>query len=186
MPTYRGISIELHSQYDIETLPEYYPPSQDLCNSHGIDNAKVPALVDDAISACSVYVPVFPGSQFWINYSVSQPVPEDQHFLFKLFINEEHIVSWSCSKQEEWKGKTMFGLFEKDNEEEGKKCIERRVFCFTPPDRKDGEWKDVTNAFDMKACVEIRVHRAHAKKRVARQVEQYASTPHARDVRGIK
>ncbi|KAF2651996.1 hypothetical protein K491DRAFT_605768 [Lophiostoma macrostomum CBS 122681] len=184
MPTYRGINIELHSQYDIETLPEYYPPSQEYCDRNGVD-AQVPALVDDATSTCSVYVPVFPGSQFWINYSVSPPVPEDQQFLFKLFINEEHIVSWSCSKDEEWKGKTMFGLYEKDDEGGGRKRIEKRVFCFTPPDRRDGEWKDVTDPFDMQACVEICVHRAHARKRIAREVEQYASTPHAREPRGI-
>ncbi|KAF2875637.1 hypothetical protein BDV95DRAFT_603048 [Massariosphaeria phaeospora] len=182
MPTYRGINVALHSQFDIETLPEYLPQPQAYYAEQGT-TAKAPALIDDGSSTCCVYVPVLPGSQFWIGYSVSPPVPADQQFLFKLFINGAHIVSWSTGKDEGWKGKTMFALYER--EEGGKKRMERRVLCFTPSNRKNGEWKDVQDAFDEDARVEIRVHRAHGRRRVARQAEEFARSSHAQNGRGI-
>ena len=184
MVDYRSITIELHSQYDIESLPEYSPPTD--FKSDETDGV-VPLKVDRKSATRSTYVPVFPGSQFWISYCVNPPFPPDGvQFLFKLFINEEHIMNWSCGQEEEWKGKTVFGLYERENEEDGKKRIEKRVLCFTPPTRKTGEWEDVTNVLDAKAYIEIRVHRAHGRKRIAREMEQYGSTPHAKNGRGIR
>jgi hypothetical protein len=184
MPTYRSINVELHSQFDVETIPEYCPRSQSYYAKQGV-TATVPDLVDDANSTCSVYIPVLPGSQFWISHSISPPVPEDQLFLFKLFINSTYIVSWSCGKTEGWKGKTMFGLFEREAEE-GHKRIEKRALHFTAPEQDGGEWKDVEDAFDENAFMEIRVHRAHGRKRIEKEVETYATTEHAKTERGIQ
>jgi hypothetical protein len=185
MPTYRGIVVTLRSQFDVELLPEFPPRLQQVYTDRGITKT-VPPLFDEKTSTCSVYVPVFPGSQFWIGYSVCPPVPEDQQFLFKLFINGAHIVSWSTGKEEGWKGKTMFGLYE-IKDEDGNRRVEKRMLCFTTPDGKNGQqWTDVTDAFDEKAVMEIRVYRAHGRKRVEREVEEYDETEYGKNQRGIQ
>jgi hypothetical protein len=178
MPTYRSINIALHSQFGIETLPEYYPPAQAHYASLGI-NRTAPKLVDDDTATCSVYIPVLPGSIFWIGYSVSPPVPDGHYFLFKLYVNGAHIVSWSTGKEDKWKGKTMFGLYERAEDEDGKKRVEKRMLCFGPT-------KDVTDAFDDKSCMVIKVHRAHGRKRMGRDLEEYKGTQHAKNAKGIK
>jgi hypothetical protein len=185
MPNYRGVTIELHSQFDVDTLPEYFPYPGTYYTHRDI-TAPVPSAVSDLTSTCSVYVPVFPGSQFWLSYHVSPPVPEDQMYFFKLFINGNHIVSWSCGKQEGWKGKTMFGLFERERED-GRKIIEKRVLRFGPLD-ENGEWTDVDNAFDESAYLEIKVYRAHGRRRIARSVgaPEYVTTAHAQSEKGIE
>ncbi|KAF2686091.1 hypothetical protein K458DRAFT_238457, partial [Lentithecium fluviatile CBS 122367] len=180
---YRSINVALHSQFDVEIIPEYRPRPQEFYTERGVEG-KVPPLVDEKTPTCSVYIPVLPGSQFWIAYSISPPVPKDQQFLFKLFINGAHIVNWSTGKEQRWEGKTMFGLYERECED-GKKRIEKRVLCFTPPNKKTKQWTDVTDAFDESACMEIRVHRAHASKRVERKVEDYKDTDHGKSRRGI-
>jgi hypothetical protein len=184
MPNYRSINVALHSQFDIETFPEYAPQPQEYYAQRGIAG-KVPPLIDEKTATCSVYIPVFPGSQFWISYSVSPPVPDDQQFLFKLFINGAHVVSWSAGRAQDWKGKTMFGLYEKECED-GKKRVEKRVLCFTPPDKKTKQWTDVIDAFDEDAYMEIRVHRAHRSKRIERDIKEFKDTEHGKRQRGIE
>jgi hypothetical protein len=185
MPTHRSINIALHSQFDVETFPEYDPLPQMYYTSRGVTRT-VPEAVDDATSTCSAYIPVLPGSTFWIGYSVSPPVPEGHYFLFKLYINGAHIVSWSTGKEEGWKGKTMFGLYERSKDEDGKRRIEKRMLCFTASDKRDRVWRDVMDPFDERLCMEIRVHRAHGRKRVERQMEEYKNTQHAKNAKGIK
>ncbi|KAF1834758.1 hypothetical protein BDW02DRAFT_630140 [Decorospora gaudefroyi] len=181
---YRSIEIALHSQFDIETLPEYYPDPREHYVARGITGF-TPELVDDRSSTCSVYVPVLAGSTFWIGYSVSPPVPDGHYFLFKLYINGAHTMSWSTGKEEHWQGKTMFGLFETPEDEDGKKRIEKRILCFTPPNSKDKAGSAVADMFDEKARVEIRVHRANGRKRIERQTQEYSKTQHAKDGKGI-
>ena len=168
---YRSIDVGLHSQFDIETLPEYRPEPDNISGS-------TPHYIEEKTSTCSVYIPALPGSTFWIRYSVSPPVPQGYYFLFKLYINGVHIMSWSTGKEERWQGKTMFGLFESPEDEDGKKRIEKRVLCFTA--------KDTVDIFDETARVEIRVHRADGRKRVERQTEEYKHTEHAKTGKGIR
>lgn len=184
MPNYRSINIALHSQFDVETLPEYYPAPKATYIARGITGF-IPERTSDDTSTCSVYIPVLPGSTFWIGYSIAPPVPNGHYFLFKLYINGAHIMNWSTGKEENWRGKTMFGLFERADDEEGKRRVEKRVLSFTPPD-KDRIWKDVIDMFDEKACVEIKVHRAHGRKRVQRKMEEYKVTQHAKYGRGVR
>lgn len=174
----------MHSQYDIGTLSEYYPEPKERCKARGDINFG-PELINDVTSTCSVYIPILMGSTFWINYSVSPPVPSGHYFLFKLYINGAHIVSWSTGKEEAWKGKTMFGLFE-SKDDQGKCRIEKRVLCFAPPDGKDQKCEHVTNTFDSTAHIEIKVHRASGRKRVERVAEEYETTQHAQHGKGIK
>ncbi|KAF1979429.1 hypothetical protein BU23DRAFT_586619 [Bimuria novae-zelandiae CBS 107.79] len=183
MPNYRSISIKLHSQFDIETYPEFLPRPHSHYVSRGIPTpATVPVFEDSQTSTCSVYVPVYANSQFWLSYDISPPVPDDQHFLFKLYINGAHVVSWSTGKEDKWKGKTMFALFEMEDDD-GRKRVEKRVMCFTAP--KDGRWGDVENVWDEKARLEIRVHRALGRKRAERVVEEYGTTEHGKCEKGI-
>lgn len=184
MPIYRSISIKLHSQFDIETYPEFIPRSQSYYTSIGLEApANAPVFDDEQTSTCNVYVPVYPNSQFWISYAILPPVPDDQLFLFKLYINGAHVVSWSTGKEERWMGKTMFALFEMEDDD-GKKKVEKRVLLFTPP--KDGRWGDVDDVWDEKSCLEIRVHRALARQRIERVVEEYETTEFGKCERGIR
>jgi len=76
-------------------------------------------------------------------------------------------------------------MFESSEGDEATKRVEKRVFCFTPPDTKDRQWKDVADVFDETARIDIKVHRASARKRVERALEEYDKTPHAGTARGI-
>lgn len=181
---YRSIDIALHSQLNIEALPEHHPIPRDDHTAPDTTSF-MPELFDSRTSTCSVFVPVMPGGTFWIKYRVRPPIPEEQYFLFKLHIDGAHIVNWSTGKAEGWKGKTMFGLFESPEDMRGKKRIEKRMFYFVPPDGKKKHWGCDADTFDEKACVEIRVHRAGARKRVQREVEEYVATPHAKKNTGI-
>ena len=176
MPKYRSFDVGLHSQFDIEAIPEYYPEPKKRYIEQGITGF-VPELVDDRDSTCSVYIPVLPGSIFWIGYSVSPPVPEGHYFLFKLYINGAHIVSWATGKEEGWKGKTMFGLFESPEDKDGKRRVEKRALRFAPPNQKDGKQQEVVGIFDESACLEIKIHRANGRERVERPAEQYTVKP---------
>ncbi|KAH8701316.1 hypothetical protein GQ44DRAFT_831994 [Phaeosphaeriaceae sp. PMI808] len=166
------INVALHSQFDADFIPEYEPLP------HSINSTKI---LDKTPPKCSVYIPTFPGSTFWIEYWISPPVPDDQYFLFKLYIDGVHIFNWSTGKEEGWSGKTMFGLYERQEDEEGKKRIEKRVLCFTPPNTRafaKGQCKD-------NVCMEIKVHRAHGRKRVGRRTEEYSKTQYAKKAQGI-
>jgi hypothetical protein len=185
MPTYRSINLVLHSQFDIQTLPEYYPLPHEHYTFHGIART-VPKYVDDVSWTCSVYIPVLPGSTFWIVYSVSAPVPKGYYFLLKLYINGAHVLSWSAGKEQGWKGKTMFGLYDRPGDQADKAGVEKRVLCFTSP---NDEGKDLNNAkdqFDEKMCMEIKVHRAHGRKRVEREIELYDNTQRASATKEVK
>ncbi|KAF1924001.1 uncharacterized protein M421DRAFT_404251 [Didymella exigua CBS 183.55] len=170
MPTYRSINIALHSQFDMENLPEYYPATSPFAPA--LDHPTMAPLINDSTATCSVYIPALPGSQFWIVYSVSPPVPEGHYFLFKLYVDGEHVVSWSTGSENRWMGKTMFGLFDAGNG----KTVEKRVLCFSAPD-KEGRVKD--------GSMEIRVHRASGRRRVEREMDVYGKTGHATNAGGI-
>jgi hypothetical protein len=174
MPTHRSINIALHSQFDIEIVPEYYPPPH-------LTSPTVAPLVEDNTSTCNVFVPVLPGSQFWIVYSISPPVPEGHFFLFKLYVDGEKLFSWAVGKEEEWRGKCMFGLFE--SERMGGKRMEKRALCFSALDKKDDKDGEVENKGDF---VEIRVHRASGRKRIEREMKVFEETALAKNDGGIR
>lgn len=93
-------------------------------------------------------------------------------------------MGWSTSKEEGWTGKTMFGLYEKIDDE-GRKRVEKRVLCFAPPDRKDQGCEGHPGSLTEGGCLEIKVCRAHGRRRVERNLELYESTQHARSGEGI-
>lgn len=104
-------------------------------------------------------------------------MPENHYFLFKLYIDGEKMMSWSTGKEDDWRGKVMYGLFESEGGGDGRRRIEKRVLCFGVAD-KEGRAKE--------GLVEIRVHRASARKRVEREVPVFEETPFAKNDGGIR
>ena len=74
-------------------------------------------------------------------------------YYFKLSLNGDHVASWGCGKQEEYAGKTMFGLYR--GAEGG---IERRAFSFA---EQDGPGKGPHGEM-----MEIKVYRAKGRKKI--------------------
>lgn len=103
-----------------------------------------------------MYVPRYPGSQFWIRYSCVRPRNESQirYYYFKLFLGGEPVVSWGCGEKDGWIGKTMFAPFHTGTDSEGTRLREMRGFFF-PSD--DGVGKE--------DWLEIRVFRSKARRR---------------------
>lgn len=175
MPIYRSIKVVLHSQLDVDKLQEFFPEPRAVYAARGIHEF-IPELVDEKTSTCSVYVPILPGSLFWISYSVFPPVPKGQFFVFKLSVNDTHVVTWSTGKDEGWKGKTMFGLFEDTSNKSGRVRVQKRALRFTPCTGRASADQGSIDVFDKKARIEIKVNRAHSRRRIERQVEIYGQT----------
>ena len=102
MPTYRTLTLSLVSQFDILTIPEYAPPS--IPPDPFTDVSTVPTLVNPSTFTVSVYIPTYPGSQFWLSYSIAPPWPHGMVYYFKLFVNGECLVNWGCGEEEGHKG----------------------------------------------------------------------------------
>lgn len=109
MVKFRGIEICIISQFDICKLPEFQyrspsqlpDPFQDM--SHG-SSSPFPYLT------ASSYVPIYPGSQIWFEYSIDGPHPEGSAYFFKLYLNGKAITSWDCTAKHGFHGKMMYNL----------------------------------------------------------------------------
>lgn len=134
----RGISLTLHSPESGNSLvpnalEEFLLPES---KSHKRQSSR---------STATRYVPVLPGSSFWLSYRVLVPPPpglETKLFVFKLFIGGTHFSTWSVDGESDnpsrrWRGSCMFGMFEDptvvDHTNGGKKVFQRRGFGFAPP-----------------------------------------------------
>lgn len=160
MPTYRSITISLTSQFDILTIPEYAPPK--------VPNdpfAPAPSLVNPEDSLVSVYIPTYPGSRFWLSYSIAPPHPPKALYYFKLFLNGKCVVSWGCGEKDGYKGKTMYGLFDSGLEWMGETGVDVRAFCFG-----DGHasWQPFLHD-DLSQFMEVKVYRAKGRMRIQPQ-----------------
>lgn len=157
MPTYRSITISLVSQFDLMVIPEYPPPvpSKD-------PDSTVPPLIDEDLSLVSVFIPTYSGSQFWISYSIAPPNPPKALYYFKLFLNGTCIVSWGCGKEDEYKGKTMFGLYKSEAKREGESGIQKRILCFR--EGHEGSDDDI---------LEIKVYRCRGRRPRSPILESY-------------
>ena len=164
MPTYRNITTTLVSQFDILIIPEYEPPKTP---TDPFLNA--PTLIDYDHSLVSVYVPTYPSSQFWLQYSISPPHPPRMLYYFKLYLNGSHVVSWGCGNDEGYEGKTMFGLFDPGPSPFNHSQIQRRAFCFGS-DLVHGYAHGSDNLND---ALEIRVFRSKGRRRINPQIQEY-------------
>ena len=163
MPTYRSIAVSLISQFDVLTIPEYEPPTD--CNDPFVS---FPPLIDPDHSLVSVYIPTYPSSQFWISYSISAPRPPKALYYFKLFLNGASIVSWGCGEEDDYKGKTMFGIFDAGRNEKGVKKFEKRVLSFSA-----GSELERLNRTTHGDVMELKVYRSKGRKRVKPEIDGF-------------
>jgi len=180
MPKYRNISIQLHSdttdgkvpevsitKASVELTPstpvilELAPPS---AARHSPTKCLTPLLQDDDKGQISVYVPIIPKALFWISYSIEPPPTDGTFFVFKLLVNRQEVVTWSCDVENKFKGKTMFGLYDTNAEAEGGQAMQKRVFQFGSSDTRIVG--DLTGEREEDRFLEVRVFRAKAKKRI--------------------
>ncbi|KAL9117197.1 MAG: hypothetical protein Q9187_006267, partial [Circinaria calcarea] len=167
MPTYRSITLSLVSQFDVLTLPEFAPPT------HSNDPfSPTPTLVNTDQSLVSVYIPTYPNSQFWIAYSVTAPYPPNAIFYFKLFVNGTPILSWGCSEDDGFKGKTMFGIFETELQD-GAKALEKRLLGFGPDEPKAAKM----HKGSLSDVMEVRVFRSRGRTRIHPVTANFLETP---------
>jgi len=148
MVIHKGLRVEICSQYNCWPLPEYSIP--DLTH------------FDTASGGKAVFVPVYQNSQFWITYDLLEDSPSE-FLYFKLFIDNVHAVSWGCGQEEDYEGKTVFGLFDSGA---GSADKERRSFYFpVNPVKADAACK-----------VEVRVYRSFARKRALAPENSFEAT----------
>ena len=162
--------MSLVSQYDLWDIPEYDPPA-----APKDPFTTVPTLVDTDHAVRSVYIPMYSASQFWLCYDISPPNPPKLLYYFKLYINGRHIVSWGCGAENDFKGKTMFGLFDSGQVYENipVSLFERRVLCFSP-EAGTVQSKVLDSLHDV---IEIKVFRSKGRKRIRPEIEMYQSSP---------
>jgi len=171
MPTHAGITISLQSQYDALTLPEHdvhittVSPSLSALANHTPKHNEHPDKTfanhhhsPAATPIVTASVPAYPHSQFWLSYACAPPPldvdGEEEAFafyFFKLFVNGACILSWGIGARDQWKGKTVFGLFDGGRDFEGAKVVERRGLFFGAEAARGG--------------FEVWVHRAKARRR---------------------
>lgn len=171
MPEYRRITTSLVSQFDLLVIPEFPPPAPTQNPVYTppplIDKELSPVdeelcLLDEKRSLVSVFIPAYSGSQFWISYSIAPPNPPKALYYFKLFLNGACMVSWGCGEEDEFKGKTMFGLYESEAKREGESGIQKRMLCFG--DEFEGSDDDI---------LEIKVYRCRGRRPCSPVTESY-------------
>jgi hypothetical protein len=174
MPTYKNIKVTIHTPFTIEGLSEIAPATLAPCGA--LYSSPDKQLVDESRRCVSVFVAVMPQSFFWLSYTITHPPMEGIFFVFKLFVDRHEVVTWCCDKGEEWKGKTMFGLYETglDDIVVGGAGMEKRVFKFGRPDQEDLKVVgDLRVDWEKDRFVEVRVCRANMKMRIPREMGKY-------------
>ena len=155
MVKFRGIELSIVSQFDIRKLPEYSPrDSADPFQCGG------PTLQSDNNAVASCYVPIYPGSQVWFEYSIDGPHPPNASYFFKMTHNSQVVTSWDCTAKHGYRGKTVYNIKYIGNDNfTGMPLVKRQAFRFSPTVSNE------TSPFD--DCIEIRVHRVEHRQRVA-------------------
>ena len=155
MPAWRYLKAYVYSQYGGQ-IPEWNPPSPPPRLILDRRPSQVINLTHPSPLIATVYIPTYPASRFWVSYAIdtfSPTLPTSPvvpFYYFKLFVNGCHIVSWGCGEDENFEGKTMFGIFRSQN---GSGTLEKRVLGF-----EDDECA--------KGLIELRIFRAEARQRV--------------------
>lgn len=74
----RGVNVHAVSHIEARRLPEYGTAQ----------------MLDAVRSVAACYIPTIPGAQLWFEYSIDEPHPPNAIYLFKLFMNRQHIATW--------------------------------------------------------------------------------------------
>jgi hypothetical protein len=190
MPTYRNITLNLQSD-TTDTIIELAPPSSHVVtpakpSHHHHGSAHPPQLRDDTRAIISVYVPILPKSLFWLNYHITPPPLEPGHFyVFKMFVNRTEVVTWSCSEEQKFRGKCMFGLYDTGLGDDGVSKgygvgMQKRAFRWGDSEvRVTG---DLSGDPERDRFVEVRVCRANKMVRIQ---PEYGMAPNMRDGPGF-
>ncbi len=161
MPVSHGVKVQLKSQYDIQTIPEYAPPPSKRKSSI--------KLLDQERSLISVYIPRLECSQFWICYSAAPSDGLTKFFYFKLSLDGAHVVSWGCGEGDGYEGKTMFGLFGT-----GKRDAQKRAFFFSQLEtEREGEDQE---SMKPDGVLELRIYRSSSRKRIPPDLVEFRDT----------
>lgn len=168
MPTYRGISISLQSQYDALTIPEFPPPPASTPATppkrryrDGRSTSSFSSPTPPRIAV--VYVPIYSGSQFWINYACPAIDENTKFFYFKLFVKGRCLLSWGVGKEEHLSGRVTFAIFDGGTDFRGKRVLEKRSFFFQNAGAGQGKGGNF----------EIRVFRSKARKGEPARFEKF-------------
>jgi hypothetical protein len=168
MPAIEDVYIELQCQQNVSTgapIEEFAPRPP---RADDPENQFMPKLYNANTRTCSVFIPIFPQAQFFLNYHVEPPMDESQFYVFKLFVNGEEFVTWSCGPEHAFCGKTQFGLF--DTSKGDGKGLRKRAMYFGAECRIIG---DLTVDKDEHRLLEVRVYRGDKKMRAPRDSELY-------------
>ena len=128
MVKFRGIEINIISQLDICKLPEFKhnPSSEQIHNDPFRTTAKGKA---SSISPPPIYptascaVPIYPGSQVWLEYTIDGPHPPNAAYFFKLIVNDVTVTGWDCTSKHGYHGKMMYNLVA-----EGRQIVQKTGF----------------------------------------------------------
>lgn len=172
MPTYRGISISLQSQYDALTIPEFPPPPPSSTPATPPKRRNAFAYTRSPASFSSptppriavVYVPIYSGSQFWINYAC--PTTNDKEtkfFYFKLFVKGRCLLSWGVGEEDRLSGRVTFAIYDGGLDAAGKRVLEKKSFFF----------HNAATGQNRGGNFEIRVFRSKARKRETAKFEKF-------------
>jgi hypothetical protein len=156
MVKFRGINVSIVSQFDIRKLPEFSP-----CESNDPFHQEGLALHPDNNSVASCYVPIYPGSQIWFEYSIDAPHPPDASYFFKLLHNGQVVTSWDCTAKYGYHGNATYSIecIGIDNLT-GAPLVRRNAFKFLSRYlREEG-----VGPFD--DCIEFRIHRIEHRQRI--------------------
>lgn len=111
-----------------------------------------------------VYVPIYSGSQFWINYACPDPEgTETKFFYFKLFIKGRCLLSWGVGEEDQLSGRVTFAIFDGGSDVVGKRILEKRSFFFHNADASQRHGGNF----------ELRVFRSKARKREPAKFEKF-------------
>jgi hypothetical protein len=158
MVKFRGIEVSIISQVDICRLPEYlYPPTALPLN----DSLLPPSSPQYPVASC--YVPIYPGSQIWLEYTIEGPHPPGAAYFFKLLVNGKEVTAWDCTSKHGFHGKMMYTLVHEGQDAvTGKSAIRRQALKFG--DELARSEQDPTVFPD--DCIQINVHRIEHRQRL--------------------
>jgi hypothetical protein len=150
MVKYRGIEINVISQFDIRKLPEYSHSPTPSKSPYDDPFQAAPNSRPYPVASCSI--PIHPGSQIWFEYAVDGPHPPNAAYFFKLLINDVVVTSWDCTAKHGFHGKMMYNLVC-----EGRQGFSRQALRFS--DGVEGSEKDDVvqiNVYRIEKRVKIR------------------------------
>ncbi|RMZ80066.1 hypothetical protein DV737_g3136, partial [Chaetothyriales sp. CBS 132003] len=162
----RGIEVSIISQFDVRSLPEF--PCRQTASPCG-------RQLDRAQSATvSCYVPIYPGSQIWFEYSIDGPHPPKASYFFKLLFNERVITSFGCGPENSYQGKMMYNLVAqgRDTLLGGIPIVRQALFFSNTVQHGHGRKEDV---------IEARIHRVQHRKRIRQPQDGQGGTRPAVD-----